>query len=192
MLPIGRRAALSASLAAGLVTLTACTENDSLAEKAGKPGEDYISGDGVVAKAAKADRAHPLDLDFTTLKGDKISLSDWRGKPVVINLWYAACPPCRSEAPILRSVAEDLGDDVNFLGVNVRDNQEEALTFIEAFAIPFLNMLDTEGKVTELLSDVLPPQATPATIILDSKGRNAARVVGEIDEPTLRELINYA
>lgn len=191
MIPLDRRTALSLAGLAGLLTISACAEKDSLAEQAGRPGDDYVSGTGVVAKASEADRAAPLDLDFTTLDGHHTSLADWRGGPVVINLWYAACPPCRSEAPVLRAGAEEF-DDVHFLGVNVRDGKAEAESFIDSFEIPYDNMLDDEGKMTELLSDVLPPKATPSTIILDGKGRNAARVVGEIDETTLRELIDYA
>ncbi|RAG62685.1 TlpA family protein disulfide reductase, partial [Burkholderia multivorans] len=55
--------------------------------------------------------------------------------------------------------------------------------------IPYPNMIDSNGDMVALLSGVLPPQATPSTVILDAQGRAAARVVGAVDESTLRGLI---
>ena len=53
-------------------------------------------------------------------------------------------------------------------------------------------MLDTDGEMVGLLSDVLPPRATPSTVVLDSEGRPAARVVGAVEASTLSGLIDDA
>lgn len=187
--PLNRRALFTSALAAGTaLALSACSENDELADQAGSD-QGYVSGSGVVSRVPTEDRGEPLDLSFETLDGKTVSLADLRPTPVVINLWYAACPPCRKEAPDLKSVAEEFGDKAQFIGVNVRDQEAAANAFIQNYQVPYPNMLDSNGEMVSLLSGVLPPQATPSTVVLDAKGRAAARVVGEVDASTLKGLI---
>ena len=187
--PLNRRALFTSAIAVGTaVVLSACSENDELADQAGSD-QGYVSGSGVVSRVPAEDRGEPLDLSFETLDGKSMSLADLRPTPVVVNLWYAACPPCRKEAPDLKSVSEELGDKAQFLGVNVRDQEAAANAFIQSFQVPYPNMLDSNGERVSLLSGVLPPQATPSTVILDAKGRAAARVVGEVDASTLKGLV---
>lgn len=184
----GRRAVLTGIIASTALVLSACGENDDLAAQAGSD-QGYVSGSGVVSQVAVKDRGEPLDLSFTTIDGKQMSLSALRPTPVVINLWYAACPPCRVEAPDLKAVSEEFGDSAQFIGVNVRDQEAEANAFLSNYQIPYPNMLDTNGDMVALLSGVLPPQATPSTVILDAQGRAAARVVGAVDKSTLKGLI---
>lgn len=187
--PLNRRALFTSAIAVGTaVVLSACSENDELADQAGSD-QGYVSGSGVVSRVPAEDRGEPLDLSFETLDGKSMSLADLRPTPVVVNLWYAACPPCRKEAPDLKSVSEELGDKAQFLGVNVRDQEAAANAFIQSFQVPYPNMLDSNGEMVSLLSGVLPPQATPSTVILDAKGRAGARVVGEVDASTLKGLV---
>ena len=187
--PLNRRALFTSALAAGTaLVLSACSENDELADQAGSD-QGYVSGSGVVSRVPTEDRGEPLDLSFETLDGKWVSLADLRPTPVVINLWYAACPPCRKEAPDLKSVSEEFGDKAQFIGVNVRDQEAAANAFIQNYQVPYPNMLDSNGEMVSLLSGVLPPQATPSTVVLDAKGRAAARVVGEVDASTLKGLI---
>ncbi|WP_413336113.1 TlpA family protein disulfide reductase [Brevibacterium sp. GP-SGM9] len=186
--PLNRRALLTGLIAGTAVVLSACSENDELADQAGSD-QGYVSGSGVVSQVAVKDRGEPLELGFETLDGTSMSLAELRPTPVVINLWYAACPPCRKEAPDLKSVAEGFGDKVQFIGVNVRDQEAAANAFISNYQVPYANMLDTDGDMVALLSGVLPPQATPSTVVLDAEGRAAARVVGEVDASTLKGLI---
>ncbi|MGO0603205.1 TlpA family protein disulfide reductase [Brevibacterium linens] len=187
--PLNRRALFTSALAAGTaLALSACSENDELADQAGSD-QGYVSGSGVVSQVAVEDRGNPLELSFETLDGESMSLADLRPTPVVVNLWYAACPPCRKEAPDLKSVSEEFGDKAQFIGVNVRDQEAAANAFIQNYQVPYPNMLDSNGEMVSLLSGVLPPQATPSTVVLDAQGRAAARVVGEVDASTLKGLI---
>lgn len=187
---VNRRKALTATLAtAVLVATSACsTESDSLADQAGS-GQGYVSGSGVVTQIPEAERGEPVEFDFTLLDGTKGSVKDYRPKLVVVNLWYASCPPCRKEAPVLNEVASKFADDAEFLGVNVRDGKAAAEGFTKTFDVKYANTLDTDGSIVASLSKVLPPQATPSTVILDKAGRPAARVVGAVEESTLRGLI---
>lgn len=183
-----RRTVLSGILAGTAVALAACTENDALASQAGSD-QGYVSGSGVISQVPEDERGKPLELDFTTIDGKNLSLADLRPAPVVINLWYAACPPCRKEAPALAELSNSFGKKVQFIGANVRDQQAAAQAFISSFQVPYPNMLDTDGAMVALLSGVLPPQATPSTVVLDQQGRAAARVVGEVEKSTLKGLI---
>ncbi|WGW10961.1 TlpA disulfide reductase family protein [Saxibacter everestensis] len=193
---ISRRRALQAitgaGLGAALVSLAACSpESDALAEQA-DAGDDkgYIAGDGVITQVESGKRGDPIVAAGETLDGKAFSLEDWRGQVVVLNLWYAACPPCRKEAPGLQANYERFKeDDVVFLGVNVRDAKDAALAFEKTFGISYPAMLDSDGKMVSALNGALPPQATPSTLVLDHEGRPAARVVGEVDESTLKALI---
>ncbi|AMT93312.1 TlpA disulfide reductase family protein [Bacillus subtilis] len=186
---LNRRALFTTALAAGTaLALSACSENDELADQAGSD-QGYVSGSGVVSQVAVEDRGEPLELSFETLDGTSMSLADLRPTPVVVNLWYAACPPCRKEAPDLKSVSEEFANKAQFIGVNVRDQEAAANAFIQNYQVPYPNMLDSNGEMVSLLSGVLPPQATPSTVVLDAKGRAAARVVGEVEASTLRGLI---
>ena len=143
----------------------------------------------MTTEIAPADRAEPTVFTGTSYEGERFDSSDHWGSVLVVNVWYAACPPCRKEAPDLIEVSETFADDTVFLGVNVRDQAGAAEAFIKNFDVPYPNMLDTDGAMVALLSDILPPQATPSTVILDAEGRAAARAVGAVDASTLSGMI---
>lgn len=187
-----RRQFLGAGLAAmSVFALAACSpESEGLAEQAGDD-KGYISGEGVITQLAVSDRGEPVEFSGELLDGTSFSLEEWRGAPVVINLWYAACPPCRTEAPELQGVYDEYqADGVRFLGVNVRDQAPAAEAFIRNFSVTYPNVLDSQNEVVTALHGVLPPQATPSTVVLDREGRPAARVVGAVDASTLSGLLD--
>ncbi|SMY10534.1 TlpA family protein disulfide reductase [Brevibacterium jeotgali] len=185
-----RRGALGL-LGLSSLALAGCgSGSEDLAQQAQSGGDKgYVSGSGVITQLSGDERGEPLDLDFETLAGDSTSLAAWRPRVVAINLWYAACPPCRVEAPDLHETYESFGDQVEFLGVNVRDQAATAESFVRTFEVPYPIMIDGDGSMVSLLSSVLPPQATPSTVILDASGRAAARVVGAVTRSTLTGLI---
>jgi thiol-disulfide isomerase/thioredoxin len=123
--------------------------------------------------------------------GAEFTLADARGEIVVLNVWGSWCPPCRKEAPALQAIHEELADDgVRFVGVNTRDyNTTDALRFEEEFGITYPSVVDTDGRRLLAFRDTLPPNAIPTTLIIDKAGNLAARVLGEVTETTLRELI---
>lgn len=192
-LPRTSRRAVLAGLAAVAAApmLAACAGDDPLAEQAGNAGgKNYIAGDGSVMEIAPDERGEPIEFTSTTFDGEEISASQWRGKPVLLNFWYAACAPCRVEAPELASLHESLGTDVVFYGLNVRDNQATAEAFERSFNIEYPSFEERNGKVLLALTDYVPPQAVPTTLILDRKGRVSARILGAAEGSTLKALLN--
>ena len=191
----GRRQVLAglAGLAA-LPLLAACSSDDPLAAQAGNAdGKNYIAGDGSVAEYAPEERSEPLDVQGTLFDGTPVTSGDWVGDVVVLNVWYAACAPCRVEAPSLQQLNEQFSPDgVRFYGVNVRDEKPTAEAFERTFGITYPSFEDRNGKLLLQLTDYVPPQAVPTTLVLDRQGRVAARILGIADETTLRTLISDA
>ena len=81
--------------------LAACSSSSDAASEA---NAGYVSGDGVVVEIPPEGRADPLEIRGTTYDGDDFDSTALRGAPLLINVWYASCPPCRVEAPALKAV----------------------------------------------------------------------------------------
>ncbi|HJE50694.1 MAG TPA: TlpA family protein disulfide reductase [Tessaracoccus flavescens] len=174
---------LAASLAAVLL-LSACSG------QGGTDGVGFQGGDGTVTILDQADRVAASTIEGTTLDGKQLSTADFAGKTLVINVWGSWCAPCRSEAPHLVEAHEQLGDDVAFLGINTRDlDVAPAQAFERSFEIPYPSLFDPNGEL--LLSfGQLPPKAIPSTVVIDTEGKIAARVLGEVNASTLVGIVN--
>ena len=185
---IGLRLAVPATLLA--VLLAGCTpEAGHLADvyESGSGG-GYISGDGRVVQPPASDREAPVAFSGTLDTGDAISSDELAGKVVILNFWYASCPPCREEAPDLEKLrAQFAGEDVVVLGVNVSDTADVALGFEKRFGLGYPSIVDAADNAVQLAfaDGALPPNAVPTTLLLDRQGRVAARVSGLIGSPSV-------
>ena len=179
-----------ASVAAALLALGAagCA---SIGKPDGAPDAGYEAGDGSFATWSAEQRGDPVVLTGETFDGETVTLSDWAGDVVVMNFWFAACPPCRVEAPDLVALHEDY-PEIHLLGVNPRDDAGAAQAFERTFEIPYPSFEDRDGGVLLDLSKHVPPQAVPTTLVLDSQGRVAARIHGIADPSILRTILDEA
>ncbi|MBS6029217.1 MAG: TlpA family protein disulfide reductase [Kocuria rhizophila] len=176
--------------ALGLALAGCSTTDDNLAQQANAGGDKgYVAGDGSVSEYAPADRGEPVAFDAEMFDGSSVTAESLRGRPAVVNFWYAGCAPCRAEAPDLVALHGEYKDQAQFLGVNLRDQQATAEAFERNFGVDYPSASDLNGAVLLALSDYVPPQAVPTTLVLDSKGRVAARVLGKADKSTLDALI---
>jgi thiol-disulfide isomerase/thioredoxin len=173
---------------AAALLLAGCTSQDGIA---GQDGGGYISGDGSVLLVPVADRDDVPEWGGETVEGATIDSADLDGV-VVLNFWYAGCPPCRDEAADLEQVASEYGDRITFLGVNVRDSAPTAASFEEEFGVTYDSILDaTTRDVLLAFAGDVPPSAVPTTLVLDADGRVAARIAGRIPSPgTLADIID--
>jgi len=157
----------------------------------GLPGtgaKGYISGAGVPVEVEAIDRGAPVELTGEDLDGNPVDLADLRGKPVVVNVWASWCPPCRVEQPDLNEAAAELGEDVVFVGLNIRDGSEDnALAYVRNFEVPYASVSSPDGSALLSFPGTLNPRSIPSTVVLDAEGRIAASVNGRI--PTTRTLI---
>ncbi|GGK91188.1 thiol-disulfide isomerase/thioredoxin [Curtobacterium luteum] len=188
-----RLATIAATAVVAALALTGCSSsNDALTKQYGNgTTQNYISGDGAVTEVAAADRTDPISFDVTSMTGERLSSKALRGKVVVVNFWYASCPPCRAEAKYLDKVeAKYSSDQVQFIGVNVRDEQGTAEAFERTFGTDYPTVLDASTGAMQLaMSGQVAPNAVPATIVLDKEGRVAARVLGAVDGPGILDTL---
>jgi len=175
--------ALAAAVVA-LLALAGCTSSDGVAADYGS-GDGYVSGDGTYKEILPADRGDAVDFSGPTVDGTTFGSSDIDGKVTVVNFWYAGCPPCRLEAPILATLSQQL-TDVQFVGVNVYDEADVARTFDEKNDIDYPSLLAVKSDTLLLaFAGLVSPNAVPTTIILDSQGRVAARISGLIQDASI-------
>nr|WP_249408041.1 TlpA disulfide reductase family protein [Frigoribacterium sp. CFBP 8759] len=175
------------------VVATGCSSTaDDLAKQYGNgTTENYISGNGTVTEIAPEDRTDPVAFTAETDAGETVSRSDHEGEVVVLNFWYAACPPCRLEAPELEKLNQSYADKgVEFLGVNVRDQADTSLAFARTFDVTYPSVVDAnDGAVQLALAGTIAPNAVPTTIVLDKQGRIAARILGGLDGPGILDTL---
>ena len=94
-------------------------------------------------------------------------LEELEGHAAVVNIWAAWCGPCREELPVFQRVSLDMGREVAFLGVDLRDNRESAARLLRRFPLPYPSYEDPDGKVFN--AEGL--QGVPSTLFYDARGR---------------------
>lgn len=181
---------MAVAVLAALLALTGC-ESDPLAEDYLTGGnENYITGSGIV-EVPESERAEPIEFDGVTETGETVSRADYAGEVLVVNFWYADCPPCRAEAPDFVALSDQYeGQGASFLGVNIYDSAERALTFSREFGVEYPSLLDSQsGEVRLAFAGEVPPKAVPTTFVLDAEGRIAARILGQLQERSILDTI---
>lgn len=169
------------------LTLGACAgSGDELAAQYREgTGQNYISGDGALTILAPDSRATPVEFGGSTDLGDTFTSADYAGNAIVVNFWYAGCPPCRLEAADLEAVYQQFKDQgVVFIGVNIMDQAPTALTFAKEFGVTYPSLLDAnDGAVRLAFSGQIAPNAVPTTLVLDKDARVAGRISGLLSDP---------
>ena len=142
-----------------------------------EPGEfqQPLSDDGTAV-----DRFPSVEL--ITVSGAAIDSASLVGTPLVVNLWFAACPPCAREMPEFAEAHAEVGDRVRFIGVNAVDDVDRMVEFAESVGVAYELFLDPLGRFTDAVETV----AFPLTIFVDAEGRVVGRE-GVLDADGLRE-----
>lgn len=183
------RALVSGAVAA-LVLAGCATEQGGTPELRADAERGFVSGDGSVQLVAPADREAVDDVAGETLDGGTLDLAELRGTPVVLNVWGSWCAPCHAEAPELVAASEELGETAEFVGIDIRDrSRQSALAFEEQYGITWPSLYDPDSLHLLALRGAVPPQAVPATLVLDAEGRVAARVLGQVEAGTLVDIV---
>lgn len=182
-----RRAVLVAAGLALSAALAGCSGSSG-----GGTGTNYVSGDGTITLVPTAQRRSPVTLTGTTLQGQQVDLTGYRGKVVVINIWGSWCPPCRQEAPGLQAASRQLAPaGVVFLGIDNSDpDPAQAVAFEKTFGVTYPSLSDDGGQLLLQLQGAVTAKAVPTTLVLDNQGRIAARISGATTATTVTDLVN--
>lgn len=106
---------------------------------------------------------------------EEISLEDFKGRPVVVNFWATWCGPCKQEIPFFEKTWKKYKDKgVIFVGIDVMDDRDSAIEFIEELGISYTNLYDPSGKTSSAFGVV----ALPATFFIDKNGYIAIKHYG--------------
>ncbi len=134
----------------------------------------------------------PLAPDFTVYdaEGNAYRLSDFRGKPVVLNFWASWCGPCKQEMPDFDTTYAELGEEIHFLMVNLTDGSQEtvesASSFIAGTGYRFPVYYDTSSEAAIAYS----VYSIPSTYFIDKDGYAIAQATGAINAETLQRGID--
>jgi len=139
------------------------------------PGEYQLSEEGAVETRAVFPSADIIDVDGAT-----INSLDLVGTPMVVNLWFAACPPCQREMPDFAAVDELLGDQVKFVGVNPVDSPTAMAEFAASMGVAYELYRDPMAELTDALGTV----GFPYTVFVNAQGE----IVGDAGVLTADEL----
>jgi thiol-disulfide isomerase/thioredoxin len=184
-------AALVAMLTLSLGVSACSSDAGSIAAQARSgDGKGFVSGDGTIERLGLDQRLTPLTLSGTTLQGTPWKVADAADKVLVLNVWGSWCGPCVAEMPHLQQVWSQLstaGRPVQFLGINYRDGAETARAFLRANKVTYPSLEDDGGRT--LLALRGKANTTPTTLVLDRRGRIAARVSGPVSAATLPGLV---
>lgn len=156
--------------------LGACDDSSSKAQKA-------LQG-GLIGQTAP-------DFTLIDMQGQKVSLSQYRGKVVIINFWATWCPPCREEMPSMEKLYQDYQDKgLVMLAVNVEENGREVVAdFLEKTPYSFSILLDEDNTV----QDTYGVYRFPESYIIDRNGIVVEKIIGGRDwlsGPTFK-MINF-
>ncbi len=151
------------------------------------PGVAVTNEDGETQAEEKR-----LMPDFTVYDadGNPVQLSDFRGKPVVLNFWASWCGPCKSEMPDFDDKAAELDGEVVFMMVNLTDGYQEtvdsASSFIADQGYTFPVYYDTDLSAAQAYG----VSSVPVTYFIDAEGYGVGRAMGAIDALYLQTGIN--
>ena len=139
----------------------------------------------------REDSDKPIVFEGVSETGKAISSADYLGRVLVVNFWAGYCAPCRVEAPMLEKLSTDWASKgASFVGVNTYDEPATAQAFARTYGVTYPSLIDADSGAAQLaFAGNVPPSALPTTIVLDSKGRVAARILGALEAASILDAI---
>ncbi len=154
------------------------------------PNESSPSGDDTAreTEGQAADEEKVLAPDFTVydLEGTPHRLSDFRGKPVVLNFWASWCGPCKSEMPDFEIAYQEYGKDIHFLIVNMTDGSRETVESASAYITENMHTFPVYYDTDYSAAYAYSVYSLPATYFIDADGYAVAHGRGALDLETLK------
>lgn len=159
--------------------------------------ENYTPQGTVPSPIADADTAtnntEPTTApDFTVLDmdGNEVNLSDYFGKPIIINFWATWCGPCKSELPAFDNMYAKYGDDVEFIMLNLTDGSRDTVDKVKQFVSDNSYSFPVYFDTTLEASNTYGAYSIPNTYLIDDEGIPVHSQMGAMSEEQLEQLIN--
>ena len=186
-------ARVSAAVLAGLVLLTGCSTGDDAVAQGGTFEFVAPGGKTDIYYDPPEKRGTPGKLSGPELTDPSktLSLEDFAGKVVVINVWGQWCGPCRAEIGQLQQVYDNTrGIGVEFLGIDVRDNNRDAaVDFVTDRNVTFPSIYDPAMRTMIAFGGKYPTTVIPSTVVLDRQHRVAAVFLRELLADDLQPVV---
>jgi cytochrome c biogenesis protein CcmG/thiol:disulfide interchange protein DsbE len=163
--------------AATYLAVSALTDDDG-------PTGDDAAEDAEPATLTRAEKVPSVALE--RYDGTGVSPADYEGQPLVMNFWASWCVPCTEEMPDFQQVHESLGEDVAFLGVNVRDDEEAGRAMVERTGVTYDVARDTSGDLARELGIT----NLPVTVIVAPDGTVLDTLHAQVSPARLCEVVN--
>ena len=148
----------------------------------GSSSEPDFTGPSVLNNNGNLEKA--LDFSMTDSKGNTISLNNFisQGVPIVLNFWASWCPPCTSEMPYFDKVFLEVGEEVQFMMLNLAEPPHIGADYVKKNNFSFPVFFDTyeEGAYQYRIS------AIPLTLFINKDGYIALKIPGSLSENALR------
>jgi cytochrome c biogenesis protein CcmG/thiol:disulfide interchange protein DsbE len=136
----------------------------------------------------RASRKPAPELSLQDLNGQRLSLSQYKGKVVLLNFWATWCDPCRREIPRFVDLQKKYGNQgFQIVGVSLDDDAKAVPPFYQQYKMNYPVAVGNE-KVAESFGNIL---GLPVNLLIDRDGRIAARHLGEADISQLENEIKY-
>lgn len=126
-----------------------------------------------------------VDVDLVSVAGETVSTKTFAGIPMIINIWYSTCEPCRREMPVLATTAKKFEGQVRFIGINIKDSAKVTADFAQKYGVQFEMFLDTNGQFISAAKI----STAPVTLAVNEQGVITDQVAGEIDASRLEALV---
>jgi len=146
------------------------------------------SGDGTTSpgdSTAEEEKQPAFDFTVYDYNGNKVKLSDFFGKPIVLNFWASWCSPCKAEMPDFEELYRQYGEEIHFVMVNMTDGSREtvdtAQDFIDGqgYTFPVYFDKDTDAAMAYYVTGI------PMTVFIDKDGNMAAYAMSSLDKTSL-------
>lgn len=144
----------------------------------------YVAADGALVLKDVDRRGEPIEISGALIDGSPWSLSDLRGKVVLLNAWGPWCAPCRTEVPLLQDLQDSL-TGLQVVGFATRTDRIAVETFLRGREISYPQVADYDSQLFLGVRGV-PSMSIPGTLVVDKQGRIAGWALGAVDITVLR------
>lgn len=131
-----------------------------------------------------------IDFSLPDLDGKKHSLSEWRGKVIVLNFWATWCPPCREEIPLFIALQKRYGSGgIQLVGVATADNKESVVAYRKSAGMNYPILIGDDDAMDVMAHYGNRQGSIPYTVIIDRQGSIVARKLGAFDYAELMRVL---